>query len=175
MILNHKLENLGTMVLSPVYYRAKKKNNPKEYLKLKNLAKVEKAKKILKLNSEKDFQVAKRLLEEAQDYHEAKVGLAIIYFRGYGYIKTDHLKSKNLLMKAYEQGNKKAFLFLFYYFGHNQEVGQELDLVEEDLIKFKIRIQEHSESGNPIAKEALKKMDNYFEDKKKEKNFILKI
>ena len=131
------------MVLSRVYYRSKKKYNPKEYLKLKNLAKVEKAKKILKLNNEKDFQVAKRLLEEAQDYHEAKVGLAIIYFRGYGYIKTDHLKSKNLLMKALEQGNTKASLLLFYYFGDKQEVLQRLGLVqEENLNKFKNRIQE---------------------------------
>lgn len=130
------------MVLSPIYYRLKKKNNLKEYLKLKNLAKVKKAKKIRKLNNEKDFQDAKRLLEEAQDYHEAKVGLAIIYFRGYGYIKTDHLKSKNLLMKALEQGNKKAFLLLFYYFGHEQEVRQRLGLVqEENLIKFKNCIQ----------------------------------
>jgi len=130
------------MVLSPVYYISKKKNNPKDYLKLKNLAKVNKAKKILKLNNEKDFLIAKSLLEEAQDYHEAKVGLAIIYFRGYGYIKTDHLKSKNLLMKALEQGNIKASFLLFYYFGDKQEVRQRLGLVqEENLIKFRNCIQ----------------------------------
>lgn len=136
------MENLGTMVLSPIYYRFKKKSNLKEYLKSKNLAKVKKAKKILKFNNEKDFHLVKRLLEEAQDNPEAKVGLAIIYYRGYGFIKKDLLKSKNLLIEAIAQENKKSSLLLFYYFGHEQEVRQRLGLVqEENLIKFKNCIQ----------------------------------